>query len=243
MNIKIYQINLERDDDGVAFEDYESLSRLQNSEKVNAEIYDKVYEGDVDAQDLEDVYRIFNVDHPDDYKGRSLSVSDVVEITDSEKEHPGFYYCDSIGFKEIDFDAELCHEKKSATITVVMCEPGKKAYVTEIGTRLEDLQAVVDGLIEPYYPFESPEAIVCNDEGKYNGMSPCRGIVGEDGELMDIIFGKFFICDCSGPNFGSLSKEKQDEYLKKFEFPEQFFRVNGTIKAVKYEPRENVAER
>jgi len=243
MNIKIYQIDLDRDENGVAFESYESLSKYQDSDKVDSELYDKVFDGSVEAQNLEDVYRIFNIDKPEDYRGRSLSVSDVVEIIASESEKPGCYYCDSIGFKEIDFDTELCHEPKSAMITVVMCEPGKKAYVTEVGSELESLQAAVGGCIEAYYPFESEEAIVCNDEGKINGMSPCRGINNDEGELMDIIFGKFFICDCSGESFGSLNEDKQKEYLAKFDNPEHFFRVNGEIKAVKYEPREAVAER
>ena len=89
---------------------------------------------------------------------------------------------------------------------MVLCEPGKVARVAEIGTELSDLQRVVGGLIEPYYPFEEQVCIVCNDEGKYNGMRPCRAIYGENREMMDIIFGPFFICDCSTPYFGSLNR-------------------------------------
>ena len=243
MNIKIYQIDLDRDENGVAFESYESLSRYQKSDKVNSELYDKVFDGPVEAENLEDIYRIFNIDKPEDYRGRSLSVSDVVEVSESPDVKPSFYYCDSIGFKDIEFDAEKAHAPKNQMITVVMCEPRKKAFITEIGSDLESLQAAVGGCIEAYYPFLSDEAIVCNDEGKINGMSPCRGINNEEGELMDIIFGKFFICDCSDENFGSLSEDKQKDYLEKFGNPEHFFRVNGEIKAVKYEPRETVAER
>lgn len=64
-------------------------------------------------------------------------------------------------------------EKK---IKVVMLEPGKLAHTAEIGTSLGDLQKVVDGLIEPFYPFEEQVCIVCNDEGKINGMSPNRSV-------------------------------------------------------------------
>ena len=77
---------------------------------------------------------------------------------------------------------------------------------------------------------------VCNDEGKYNGMRPCRAIYGEDREMMDIIFGPFFICDCSTPYFGSLNKEQLERYKKQFQNPEHFFRVGGEIKAVPYKP-------
>lgn len=34
---------------------------------------------------------------------------------------------------------------------VVLCEPGKLARITEIGTSLPDLQAAVDGYIEAIY--------------------------------------------------------------------------------------------
>lgn len=34
---------------------------------------------------LEEVYQMFNLDHPDGYRGRSLSVSDVVEVVGEEK--------------------------------------------------------------------------------------------------------------------------------------------------------------
>lgn len=80
---------------------------------------------------------------------------------------------------------------------------------------------------------------VCNDEGKYNGMRPCRAIYGEDREMMDIIFGPFFICDCSTPYFGSLNKEQLERYKKQFQNPEHFFRVGGEIKAVPYKPEKD----
>lgn len=83
---------------------------------------------------------------------------------------------------------------------------------------------------------KSRSGIVCNDEGKYNGMRPCRAIYGEDREMMDIIFGPFFICDCSTPYFGSLNKEQLERYTKQFQNPERFFRVGGEIKAVPYKP-------
>lgn len=45
----------------------------------------------------------------------------------------------------------MSEEKK---IKVVLLEPGKLARTAEIGTSIEDLQNAVDGLIEPFYPFE-----------------------------------------------------------------------------------------
>lgn len=49
---------------------------------------------------------------------------------------------------------DMTEPLKEKKIKVVLCEPGKVARVAEIGTELSDLQRVVGGLIEPYYPFE-----------------------------------------------------------------------------------------
>lgn len=106
-DIRIYQIDLDRDHDSRAFASYYSLSHWKVSPGVQASLYDMVFEGSVEAKDIEDVYRIFNMEKPEGYKGRSLSVSDVVEIVESEDIKPGFYYCDVIGFKSISFETEL----------------------------------------------------------------------------------------------------------------------------------------
>ena len=127
-------------------------------------------------------------------------------------------------------------EKQKEMIRVVYCEPGKLAKIAEIGTELANLQQAVGGLIEPYYPFEEMVCIVCNDEGKFNGMRPCRAVYGEDGKMMDIIFGPFFICDCSGEEFASLSDEQLERYANQFRYPENYLRINGEIKAIKYDP-------
>ena len=218
MNIAIYQIDPDRDENNVAFLNYENLERFQGSAALRSEIYDKVFEGEVECGTLEEVYQMFNIGQPDGYRGRSLSVSDVGEVVGEEKST--FHFCDSIGFREVDFDPDMTEPLKEKKIKVVLCEPGKVARVAEIGTELSDLQRVVGGLIEPYYPFEEQVCIVCNDEGKYNGMRPCRAIYGEGREMMDIIFGPFFICDCSTPYFGSLNKEQLERYTKQFQNPE-----------------------
>ena len=79
MNIAIYQIDPDRDENNVTFLNYENLERFQGSAALRSEIYDKVFEGEVECGTLEEVYQMFNLDHPDGYRGRSLSVSDVVD--------------------------------------------------------------------------------------------------------------------------------------------------------------------
>lgn len=82
MNVRIYQINMKRDTNNVAFMNYESLPKFQGSSEIDSSLYDKVFEGEVNCFTLEKLYEIFNLKHPAGYKGRSMSVSDVVEIID-----------------------------------------------------------------------------------------------------------------------------------------------------------------
>ena len=128
----------------------------------------------------------------------------------------------------------MSEEKK---IKVVLLEPGKLARTAEIGTSLEDLQKVVDGMIEAYYPFEEQVCIVCNDEGKISGMQPNRSVKNEDGVMVDFIFGPAFICDCWGESFESLSDEQIGRYSKMFRYPEHLARLNGQLIGIPFNPQ------
>lgn len=106
MEICIYQIDLDKDKDRIAFRPSEELMRFQGSDRVESGIYNRVFQGIVDCKSLEGVYYMFNVNHPDGYTGRSLSVSDVVQVIHSPSVEPGFYFCESFGYKKIDFEPE-----------------------------------------------------------------------------------------------------------------------------------------
>ena len=177
----IYQINTDRDNNRVCFLGLDSLERFQHSKEVDPALYDRVYDGKLDCNSLETIYEKFNIDHPADYKGRSLSVSDVVEIRESDTLNPGFYFVDSIGFKSISFDKSLCKEPVEAgsgKISVLLVEPNKYPKMIEIDDTLEAMQAMVGGDIEEYMPFEDEVAIVCHEEGKLIGLPPNRAIYG-----------------------------------------------------------------
>lgn len=186
MKIKIYQVNMERDEKRVAFMTMESLPKFQGSNEVNSSIYDCVFEGNVDCKTLEDVFQKFNTDHPEGYKARSLSVSDVVEIIESDTVKEGFHFCDSFGFKEISFDPtktqmsdRFTERKADGKITVLLVEPNKYPKLIKIDDTLEAMQEVVGGYIEEYMPYEDEVAIICNEEGKYSGMPLNRAIYSE----------------------------------------------------------------
>lgn len=245
MNIRIYQINRSRDVNNVAFDGMELLERFQGSTKIDSSIYDKVFDDEVDCLSLEGVFGMFNTAHPADYRGRSLSVSDVVEIVEAENVKPGFYFCDSIGFKEIQFEPEKTqHPKTQNTITVVLLEPGKVARKAEIDASLKGMQRVVGGSIEEFCPFEEEIGFICNEDGKIEGLPLNRAIREEsDKEILDIIAGTCFICDCSGESFASLSAEQVNRYMAKYRYPERFIRVNDEIKAIPFKPNTKDFER
>ena len=102
MKLRIYQIDLNLDGKNAAFRSYgEILS--QHGGRIPAELYRNAYEGTVEAENLEDVFYIFNMDHPREFRARSLSMSDVVEVI--ENNCSTFHICDTFGFKEVPFDA------------------------------------------------------------------------------------------------------------------------------------------
>ena len=79
---------------------------------------------------------------------------------------------------------------------------------------------------------------ICNEEGKINGLPLNRAVYADPNreEMLDIIAGTFFVCDCSGENFGSLSPDQLRRYTELFKYPERFFRAGNDIKAVPYIP-------
>lgn len=132
MKIKIYQVNMERDPNDVCFMGYDRLEKLQGTTDIDSTIYDKVFEGEVNCFTLEKLYEIFNREHPAGYKGRSMSVSDVVEIVDGMTGKSYFHFCDSFGFKEVSFEPDktqiserFCDGDKAETISVLLIQPGK----------------------------------------------------------------------------------------------------------------------
>lgn len=97
---EIYQIRRVDETRDVRFEPYERL--LKAGLKPDFKTYDKMYEADVSmlsgkstGEKLESAFYVFNQERPEDFKGHSLSVSDVVVLDDTA------YYVDSVGFKPL----------------------------------------------------------------------------------------------------------------------------------------------
>ena len=102
MKIRIYQIDMDADKDNLAFRNLEFVYK-KASGRVPEEIYTQVYEGEIENSRLDYIFYIFNQMIPEQFKSRSMSVSDVVEVVHS-KESSSFYFVDSVGFRHIPFD-------------------------------------------------------------------------------------------------------------------------------------------
>lgn len=266
MKISVYQINHERDKDRVLFSPY--AETLKESDAINPAIYDKVFEGEVNCTNLEDVFRLFNEEMPITHRGHSLSVSDVVEViespilagfidyldtngksvermqfTDSNEYNKeisdcidcgrpieahslqdknilsvekGYYYCDSFDFKKIDFDATQAHTPDNL-IKVVVVEPNKPAYISEVADDYKAIQRVVGGLFQCTYPFDDDMVVYSNDEAKLIGMDGNRTINDQ------LYAGPLFIArDMQDGSTGSLTEEQLEKYTEQFKETESY---------------------
>ena len=77
--------------------------------------------------------------------------------------------------------------ERDSTIAVLVVEPGKEPYVKEIDSNLKSLQHEVGGYIEAIYPYEDPVALVCNEEGKLEGLPLNRALRDEDGDIYSFL--------------------------------------------------------
>lgn len=208
MNIKIYQINYERDKNRVKFLHYKHLDSFQDTKDIDASLYDEVFNGDVDCSGLEEVFQKFNTEGHPLHRGHSLSVSDIVTTED------GAYYCDSVGFQKVDFDESLT-QKPDNLMRIVYVEPHRTPYISEIEHSLEAEQKAVGGLIE-ILGNDDGTLIVTNEESKLHGMEGNRYL--DDGH--SIIAGPFFVCGAAGDDFRGLTDEEVVKYMDRFKEPE-----------------------
>ena len=186
MNIRIYQVNMSRDVNNVGFASYENLEKWQGTSAIDSSIYDKVFSGEVKCKTLEDVYVKFNQHHPRGYKARSLSKSDIVEIIGKDGTSE-FHYCDSFGFKKVDFEPEKAKLSeryldlsKGEKIKVLFVPVGKYPQEMEIPNTYEAMTELVGGGTEEYMPFANDNAaLVCYRHSKTNGLPMNRAVYVE----------------------------------------------------------------
>ena len=115
---------------------------------------------------------------------------------------------------------------------VLMIEPMKAPYSTELNNSLENLQKAVDGYIQVLYPFDDAACIICNEEGKLTGLPLNRAVRDDNGEIYDVIAGSFVIAGLTEEDFCSLSDSQLEQYTKLFQHPETFMKIGREIIAI-----------
>lgn len=94
---QIYQLKRGEETRELQFESYDRLK--ESGQTLNPDNYVKVYEAELtEGLSLEDIYTRFNINHPKDFYGHSLSVSDVVVLHKNGKDSA--HYVDRFGYKE-----------------------------------------------------------------------------------------------------------------------------------------------
>ena len=234
MGIRVFQVNESLDKEKLKFMGYDTALKHGG---VDPEIYRQVYGGIVNCSDVESTFALCNTNCPPGYFGHSMSVSDVVEVCGGAQK--GFYFCDSIGFKKIDFD--ISKTDRSDMLKVLIVEPGKEPYEAEIRDELEAKQSVVGGLIEPVYFAEKDNVLIyCDEEFLLKSCEPNR-------KVRDIIIHGTFMVVGNGENeYGegievSLTDEQVKEYSAMFRYP-LIYLTNEEAAEMQEEPDEGITQ-
>lgn len=127
--------------------------------------------------------------------------------------------------------------EKPNTIEVLLVKTGQLAEMATVEAGLSSYQSIVGGDIQAAYYFDEPVGLICNEEGKINGMELNRAVKDENGQIIDIIAGDFFICGLGEENFVSLQPEYRDKFEKMFKNPEAFLKMGKGIMAIPIEPK------
>lgn len=98
-NYVIYQAKIEAP---FTFLGWKTANKIAN---WSFDPYRSVWNGTEEAADDMDLvnylWEVFNERHPVGYRARSLSVSDIIRVEDTETDTVKYYYCDSFGWEDI----------------------------------------------------------------------------------------------------------------------------------------------
>ena len=131
----IYQIKDDSPGENYAFMNMSFIE--SHGMQIKKEDYELVYAGELFGNmSLDDIFERFNIDRPEDFRGHSLSVSDIVVLNDGE--NVTAHFVDSISFEQLDHFLEL--EEQSLS---------ELAY--EVGERYFAIQTTEEGYDYSFY--------------------------------------------------------------------------------------------
>lgn len=147
---------------------------------------------------------------------------------------------DADNFADVEYAADNGKEtEKLNELEVLLVEPGQYAKMTTIEAGLSSMQEIVGGYIQTVNYFDEPVTLVCNEEGKINGSELNRAIKDDNGKIVDIIAGTFFVCGVGDENFTSLPPEHREKFEKMFKKPEAFLKMGKGIMSIPAPPKKD----
>ena len=93
-------------------------------------------------------------------------------------------------------------------ITIIVKEPGKKAYSKEIEDELEEYQKILGGYLEAV-GWDDNQILLCNERGKLKGLEPNLLVPG------DIIVGNVIVVGTESEEFRSLTEFEVKQAIKR----------------------------
>ena len=129
--------------------------------------------------------------------------------------------------------------EKENKLEVLLVEPGQYAKMTTIEAGLSSMQEIVGGDIQAVNYFDEPVTLVYNEEGKINGSELNRAIKDDNGKIVDIIAGTFFVCGVGDENFTSLPPEHREKFEKMWGKPEAFLKMGKGIMSIPAPPKKD----
>ena len=86
--------------------------------------------------------------------------------------------------------------------------------------------------------------MICNEEGKLEGLPHNRVLRDEDGDIYDYVAGTFLITGLGEEDFTSLGEQDARKFSELFKTPERFITLNGQLCVIPMrEPRSAPQER
>ena len=154
----IYQLKRGDETRDLRFEPYDRLTATGHT--VDPANYDLIYSAPLaPGTSLEDIYTRFNIDHPKDFKGHSLSVSDVIVLHQNGQD--AAHYVDSFGYKEV---PQFLQPMPQPALTPEDYKTGEKVTTPRGTFSLTDMTH--EQMKEAGYGFHHQ-----SDDGKYHIMA------------------------------------------------------------------------
>ena len=175
----IYQLKRGDETRDLRFEPYDRLQATGHT--VDRANYELVYTAPLTKDmTLGDIWEKFNIDHPADFKGHSLSVSDIVVLHQNGENTA--HYVDSIGFQQVPeflqeqqtpvFDKLPPEQQQALSDTVqdtlqMLVDADKRIYGDVTGKTLEAIAAqgysYKDGQLEKQQPEATPDSLLTGE--------------------------------------------------------------------------------